>query len=593
MMDLSIERHSRDALVRELEAAGAKFHGNTVTCPFHPDHRPSAGVFEGKDGVWRFKCQASECGFHGDVFDVRAKAAGKSLAEVLLAASGAASGRPPAKPQSAAKRTLAPLQDLDSVRKLLPGRVVSEHAYLNPATGQPDLIVFRLEGSDGKSYRPAYPGPGGCWVLGAPGKPWPLYRRDGIGASDTVVVVEGEKCADALAHFGIAATTSPFGAGKADHCDWTPLAGKSAILWPDNDIAGRNHTREVHDILQGLESPPRVSWIEPKGLELGEKEDVADLISQLQALEKTDAEIEVELRRIIAQARPLGLLDELRRRFEEIAHGTYRCIPWPWPSLSDATQALLPGTVTLVAGTVGASKSFMLLQAVSHWLAQGEAVSMFCLEGDKPFHLGRALAQMASCSALTNVEWLAANPLLLEPLLAEHSGELAGLARCLSTSETLGAETLEQLAEWIAKEAKLGRRIICVDPVTAAARTAQPWVSDLAFLRSVKKTAMEYGCSVVLVTHPQRGVSEPSRENLAGSAAYERFTETIIIIASHEPKESLVSSCVGRSTLEHNRTIRIEKARNGKGAGCRLAYNFDAGSLTVQELGLIVKEQDR
>ena len=75
-MDLSFKRRSRDALVRELEAAGGKVKGSTVVCPFHLDRRPSAGIFE-KNGVWRFKCQAVECGFGGDIFDVRARAAGR------------------------------------------------------------------------------------------------------------------------------------------------------------------------------------------------------------------------------------------------------------------------------------------------------------------------------------------------------------------------------------------------------------------------------------------------------------------------------------------------------------------------------------
>jgi hypothetical protein len=53
------------------------------------------------------------------------------------------------------------------------------------------------------------------------------------------------------------------------------------------------------------------------------------------------------------------------------------------------------------------------------------------------------------------------------------------------------------------------------------------------------------------------------RESLAGSAAYERFCETIITLANHEPKRSKVKTSLGTATMEHNRTVRIEKARNG------------------------------
>lgn len=589
-MDLNFERQSREALVRELEAAGGMVRGNTIVCPFHPDHRPSAGIFE-KDGVWRFKCQATECGFSGDIFDVRARATGKPLAEILLSAGAEAQPRctpPTTRIPGKWNRTMP---DVEAVRKALPGRIVSEHPYMNPATGRMDFIVFRIEGVNGKSYRPAYLANDG-FVLQAPPKPWPLYRREAIATSDTVLVVEGEKCADALTQFRITATTNPFGAGKSEYCDWTPLGGKNVVLWPDNDVPGHNHMKQVQEILQTLEPQPRVAWIEPKNLDLAEKEDVADLIAQLQVLGRTAGEIDAELRRIISQTRSIGPLDKLHRRFEEIAQGSYRCVAWPWESLTTLTKALLPGTVTLLAGTVGASKSFMLMQAISYWLVEGEAVSIYALEGDKPFHLGRVLAQLGGCAEVTDPDWLAQNPATIERLLAEHSESLERLARCLWTSETLGAETLEQLATWITEQAKAGRRIICIDPVTAATRTGQPWVSDLEFLRSIKKTATEYGCSILLVTHPQRGVTEPSRENLAGSAAYERFCETIITVANHDPKESFVRTDVGTGELEHNRTVRIEKARNGRGTGCRLAYNFNSDSLTMRELGLIVKRKE-
>ena len=134
---------------------------------------------------------------------------------------------------------------------------------------------------------------------------------------------------------------------------------------------------------------------------------------------------------------------------------------------------------------------------------------------------------------------------------------------------------------------------MCIDPITAAGRTAQPWISDLAFLKSVKKTAVGYGCSVVLITHPQHGVTEPSRENLAGSAAYERFTDTILTVHGHDAKESQIQTDCGRTTAEHNRTVRIEKARNGKGNGCRLAFQFDGTSLQMKELGLILRRESR
>jgi len=588
--DLDTIRHDRNALKHELEAAGAKFKGSAILCPFHDDHHPSGGIYQGKDGAWRFKCQANDCGFCGDVFDVRARSTSRPLAEVLLSSLTESQNRPTQKRSrsSQAHSDDKVYSDLDFLRAALPGQVTSEHPYVNPDTGQADLIVFRCQVNGDKSYRPAYPVKNG-FRLAAPLKPWPLYQRDIIARNDTIVVVEGEKCADAFVSYGIASTTSPFGSGKAEHADWTPLTGKNVVLWPDHDVTGHNHMKKVQSILESIEPKPRITWIEPGDLDLREKEDIADFVEQLETLEKSQTEIEAELHKVISKARSLGPLDKLHRRIDAIVSGDYRLVHWPWPDLTTLSAALLPGTVTLLAGTVGASKSFMLLQAVLFWLAEGEAVSYFLLEGDYIFHLSRALAQLTGTASYTDPEWIARNPQVIRSSISEYSQELERLSRHLSTRENLGAETLEQLNNWIDNQAKLGRRVIAVDPVTAASRTNKPWISDHEFLKNAKKTVRNYGCSVVLVTHPQKGVYEPDLTNLAGAACYERFTDCIVILQNHELKESRVKTACGTTTIKHTRTVRIAKARSGRSTGCRLAFEFSAESLTLQELGLIVK----
>jgi len=592
---LNTIRNNRELLKQELEAAGAKFAASgAVRCPFHDDKRPSAGIYQGKDSAFRFKCQAADCGFCGDIFDVRARATSRPLAEVLLEAIGQAenqnrAAKKQSKPNKAGKESKV-YPDLDSLRAALPGQVVSDHIYVNPGTGEADLIVFRCHTQDGKSYRPAYPVKGG-FVLGAPPKPWPLYNRNLINENDTVLVVEGEKCCDALARYGIVAVTNPFGSGKAEHADWTPLVDKNVVLWPDNDIVGQNHMRQICNVLETIEPKPRIAWLEPSDLDLGEKEDVADFIVQLETIEKTEVEITSELHQTIAKARPLGSLDRLHRRTDAIATGQYRLVHWPWPVLTNLTAALLPGTVTLLAGTVGASKSFMLLQAILYWLDEDESVSYFCLEGDCVFHLTRALAQLTGVADHTDADWVAKNPLIVRSAITEHSMKLERLSRHLQTSETLGAETLEQLNEWITSQAKLGRRIIAIDPITAATRTAKPWVADLAFLKAAKKITTDYGCSVLLVTHPTKETFEPTLQNLAGGAAYQRFVDCVVTLQSHEPKESRVKTPCGTTDVEHSRLVRVEKARNGKGTGYKLAFEFNRDSLTLEELGIITKKE--
>jgi 5S rRNA maturation endonuclease (ribonuclease M5) len=72
----------------------------------------------------------------------------------------------------------------------------------------------------------------------------PLYNIPNILSIDTVIWVEGEKCADALNMFGLTATCTLGGAGMltdrvAEKFDFTPFKDKNVLVWPDNDAAGK------------------------------------------------------------------------------------------------------------------------------------------------------------------------------------------------------------------------------------------------------------------------------------------------------------------------------------------------------------------
>lgn len=67
-----------------------------------------------------------------------------------------------------------------------------------------------------------------------------------------MVFVEGEKCAQALIDAGIVATTAMHGANApVEKTDWSPLAGKAVLIWPDRDKPGWEYAdRASQAILQ-------------------------------------------------------------------------------------------------------------------------------------------------------------------------------------------------------------------------------------------------------------------------------------------------------------------------------------------------------
>lgn len=103
------------------------------------------------------------------------------------------------------------------------------------AEGKLIACVYRYDPPSGKQYRPRDVVRG---VVGAP-NPRPLYNLPGLATADTVVLVEGEKCAQALIDIGICATTAMNGAqAPAEKTDWTPLKDKQILVWPDKDKPG-------------------------------------------------------------------------------------------------------------------------------------------------------------------------------------------------------------------------------------------------------------------------------------------------------------------------------------------------------------------
>jgi hypothetical protein len=136
---------------------------------------------------------------------------------------------------------------------------------------------------------------GSEWVLKEPKFPKggkPLYRLHEIISrpDETVWVVEGEKCADALAKLGLLATTSG-SANSAEGADWSELFGRKAIFWQDNDQPGLKYAKEVTGKL--LPQDCGVQWVDISKLRWSDDtsgEDAVDWIESNPRIAREDIE---------------------------------------------------------------------------------------------------------------------------------------------------------------------------------------------------------------------------------------------------------------------------------------------------------------
>ncbi|WP_045771219.1 phage/plasmid primase, P4 family [Xanthomonas albilineans] len=122
------------------------------------------------------------------------------------------------------------------------GPATAKWNYLD-ADGKLIAIVYRYDPHGRKKqYRPWDAKRGKM----TPPDPRPLYNQPGLVTASQVVLVEGEKCAQALIASGVVATTAMNGANAPiNKTDWSPLAGKSVLIWPDRDKPGWDYATQA------------------------------------------------------------------------------------------------------------------------------------------------------------------------------------------------------------------------------------------------------------------------------------------------------------------------------------------------------------
>lgn len=296
-MSTDIDNIRRDVSLADLAAQfGVKLERDgqefVACCPFHAEDTPSFTIFRGKDGVERFHCfgcGGGPNGKGGDVLDFVQAIKGVDLREAISILGGNATSRPNVQPRKIEVRDvyegIAPLDPPGTliekgkrVRLYNPKRRGSEREWGSFAPS----MVFPYRNLDGSliGYVLRHDMQGGketpmvmfvrlpdgtaTWCRFPFPKPRPLYGLDQIGDARQVIVVEGEKCRDKLIKAtGRTVVSWPGGTQGVKHCDWSPLAGRNVVIWPDADEPGLTTAHEIGGILAELGATPRIMAVFP------------------------------------------------------------------------------------------------------------------------------------------------------------------------------------------------------------------------------------------------------------------------------------------------------------------------------------------
>jgi len=277
----------------------------TACCPFHAEGTPSFTVYRGRKGTQEFHCFG--CPAKGDVIDfvqqydgvdftgaceilggtreeVRREAAPAPVERADIYAAWVAKLPPGNAPPIVAGKRTPPI-----VNPKRPDRPPPQYTPISVypyrlSNSQVIGYVLRVEirgrkltplvlwcentetGEVGWCHRP-FTGPRRLYNL-----PAFAERPDA-----QVLVVEGEKCADAAARLlpGVVATCWQGGGKAAGKSDWSPVRGREVLIWPDNDPAGVEAAHEVARLSHAA-GAERIRIIDPPGDEQAKGWDIAD-----------------------------------------------------------------------------------------------------------------------------------------------------------------------------------------------------------------------------------------------------------------------------------------------------------------------------
>jgi RecA-family ATPase/5S rRNA maturation endonuclease (ribonuclease M5) len=331
----------------------------------------------------------------------------------------------------------------------------------------------------------------------------PLYNLPNIALAPEIIIVEGEKAADALIGQNIDATTAMGGSNAPiEKTDWSALRGRKVVIWPDNDTAGRAYAERLRPYLEG-QGALAVSILNVPASR-PEKWDAADAEGEdLGALIRS---MRSDAHSIVARQSEFFKASDLADTLPP---------PRQW-----LIEGLIPDNqVTMLGGDGGVGKSLLALQLavststgtdwIGHRPKQGPVV--YISAEDERDELHRRLADIVQSASLS-----------LGALDQFHARSLAGedalLAIADSRTGTLQpTDLLTELDQFI--EAHRPRLVVLDTLADLHSGQENDRATARQFIGILRGLALRHSCTVLLLAHPSlTGISSGS--GLSGSTAW-------------------------------------------------------------------------
>lgn len=405
------------------------------------------------------------------------------------------------------------------------GQVAGTWHY-HDASGRGVMAVLRLNGPEGKTYRPFHLEQG-RWFPGDPEGPLPVYRQTDLPSAARVYVCEGEKATDAARNIGLVCTTSAHGAAAAGRSDWSPLAGKEVIIIPDHDAPGTRYAQDVARLCLSLPEPARVKILELPGLSDGQ--DIEEWLGYMK-----DYDHQTLRACIDAYVEKLPWIT-----LAELPASTTPARPSPAPAAAPAQPGEESGPVITRLAEVKPEPINWLWQGklalgkLSGWAgAPGDGKSIASMDVAARITVGGAWpdggrAICGSVLLITAEDGLADT---IRPRLDVHGADVSRVHHFSMVKRVVNGQAYEQmftlarLADLEKTLASIGDvRLVIIDPVGSFLGADTDANGDAAVrgvLAPIAALAEKYATAVLLIMHTRKEAGDRADDAVMGSRAF-------------------------------------------------------------------------
>jgi len=369
-----------------------------------------------------------------------------------------------------------------------------------------------------------------------------LYRLpELLRSTDTVWIVEGEKCADQLHNLGLTVTTCPMGAGK-----WRPsytqsLAGRKVVVCADNDAPGKKHATDIAAQLSGAGC--RVRSVEFP--DLPPKGDVVDFLAAGKTLD--------DLLKLAEQAPEWRADPDVTER-EQGRTGTSTStitaadlMTKTFPPPRWAVEGFFAEGVSLLVGPPKMGKSWLALATAVAVAASGRALGQIPVDQGDVLYLALEDTQRRLQERLGMVLNGADAPARLEiatewPTLLEGGGE--------------------QLDAWLDQHPEA--RLVIVDTfaklrgAASGPRNSILYQLDYQAVGDLKRIADRHGVALIMVHHTRKAVADDPLDMVSGTNGLAGSADTVLILKRDIGRADATLYIRGRDVPEADHALRFD-----------------------------------